>query len=217
MNRLIGQIRKERLFATINLVPSANSGGPLQAKTVYPSHSEQVIAPDEDYYGLAVVTVKPVPRVPACEVSVKEGEDAVVENVVNIAVWTEVTAQKLYTHFSYNGYIAPKIPDSLLQSYPYCIIRRNTKNNWYDLILSPVKYYLVESGKLSGDGITQPLYTVNFSVAETSTEWVYNKDYTSTIADSDDKKLIWSNHDIPNGSVDSTEIYFAGSEPIGVE
>ena len=49
---------------------SGGSGGPLQAKTAYPSHSEQIITPDEDYYGLVSVTVKPVPRLPACMVSV---------------------------------------------------------------------------------------------------------------------------------------------------
>ena len=84
--KLKGRVDVKRLEGKINLVPSASSGGPLQAKTVYPSHSEQAIAPDEDYYGLAVVTVKPVPRVPACEVSVKEAESEVIENVVNISV-----------------------------------------------------------------------------------------------------------------------------------
>lgn len=71
--KLKGRVDVKRLSGKINLVPSASSGGPLQAKTVYPSHSEQAIAPDEDYYGLAVVTVKPVPRVPVAQSEFMEG------------------------------------------------------------------------------------------------------------------------------------------------
>lgn len=74
MIKLDGRISVKRLYGKINLVPSSgNSGGPLQAKTAYPSHSEQIIAPDEDYYGLVSVTVKPVPKLPACVVSVRGG------------------------------------------------------------------------------------------------------------------------------------------------
>lgn len=69
MIKLYGQIAPVRLYGQINKVPSEGSGGPLQAKTAYPSHSEQVIAPDEDYHGLSVVVIKPVPRTPACVAS----------------------------------------------------------------------------------------------------------------------------------------------------
>ena len=72
---------------------SGGSGGPLQAKTAYPSHSEQVIAPDEDYYGLVSVTVKPVPRLPACVVSVTEGADATVEIVARCGVGVSVSTE----------------------------------------------------------------------------------------------------------------------------
>lgn len=93
MIKLDGRISVKRLYGKINLVPSSgNSGGPLQAKTAYPSHSEQIIAPDEDYYGLVSVTVKPVPKLPACVVSVAEGITETVEIVVNIAAVVSVTA-----------------------------------------------------------------------------------------------------------------------------
>lgn len=65
--KLSGRIKELRLAGRINMIPSEGGGGPLQAKTVYPSHSEQVVAPDEDYYGLVAVTVKAVPRVRAME------------------------------------------------------------------------------------------------------------------------------------------------------
>ena len=73
MIKLEGRISVKRLYGQIYRVPSAAGGGPLQAKTAYPSHSEQIIAPDEDYYGLVSVTVKPTPRKPFVAVSMCEG------------------------------------------------------------------------------------------------------------------------------------------------
>lgn len=97
MIKLDGRISVKRLYGKINLVPSSgNSGGPLQAKTAYPSHSEQIIAPDEDYYGLVSVTVKPVPKLPACVVSVV-GQAAQLHQiqgtVVNIACTVSVMTE----------------------------------------------------------------------------------------------------------------------------
>ena len=97
MVRLEGRVSVSRFYGTINIVPSdGNSGGPLQAKTAYPSHSEQIIAPDEDFYGLVSVTVKPTPRLPACVVSVdgKSCGTGYVEIVVDIAAAVSVTAEK---------------------------------------------------------------------------------------------------------------------------
>lgn len=97
MIELTGQVRVRRLTGTINIIAGEGGGGPLQAKTVYPSHSEQVVSPDEDYYGLVAVTVKAVPRLPACEVSVESGEPNVVENVVNIGAAVSVRVQRYET------------------------------------------------------------------------------------------------------------------------
>lgn len=73
MVKLEGRVSVKRLYGEIYRVPGSAGGGPLQAKTVYPSHSEQIIAPDDDFYGLALVTVKPTPRLPACVTSMGEG------------------------------------------------------------------------------------------------------------------------------------------------
>lgn len=73
MIKLEGRVDVKRLYGNIYRVPSEGSGGPLQAKTVYPKHSEQIIIPDEDYYGLVSVTVKAVPIIPARETSMTEG------------------------------------------------------------------------------------------------------------------------------------------------
>lgn len=99
MIQLKGQIRVQRLSGKVNLVASsAGGGGPLQAKTAYPSHSEQIIAPDEDYYGLVSVTVKPVPKLPACVVSVA-GETYQNANIqvveINISAVVSVTTEEI--------------------------------------------------------------------------------------------------------------------------
>jgi hypothetical protein len=91
--KLNAQIRVQRLAGKVLLIPSDGAGGPLQAKTAYPSHSEQIITPDEDYYGLVSVTVKPVPKLPACVVSVAEAKSNIVECVVNVAAVVSVTAE----------------------------------------------------------------------------------------------------------------------------
>ena len=76
--KLTGQILRRQVYGELKAVPAAlgGGGGPLQAKTAYPSHSEQIIAPDEDYYGLVSVTVKPVPRLPAFSLGVA-ADDAI--------------------------------------------------------------------------------------------------------------------------------------------
>ena len=80
------------------MIPSEGGGGPLQAKTVYPSHSEQIIAPDEDYYGLVAVTVKGVPRLPFAAVSVGEGIGAVeCETDIPVSVYVTITAEDVAT------------------------------------------------------------------------------------------------------------------------
>lgn len=100
MIKLTGRIRSPRLAGSINMVPAEGGGGPLQAKTAYPSHSEQIIAPDEDYYGLVAVTVKPVPRLPFAAVEVYEALPDVAETVVNLGAVVSVTAEKYVTFTS---------------------------------------------------------------------------------------------------------------------
>lgn len=93
--KLYGQIAPIRLYGRLNTVPSdGNTGGPLQHKVVFPSHEEQTISPDDDFYGLSLVVVKPVPRVPAAAVSITAtGSAAVIEVPVNISVAVSVTAE----------------------------------------------------------------------------------------------------------------------------
>lgn len=102
MVKLEGRISPKRLYGNIYRVPSDGSGGPLQAKTVYPNHDEQIIAPDEDFYGLALVTVKPVPRKPA-GVSMAMGGTAHLNNPVSVEVNMPVSVRAMLREptFSY--------------------------------------------------------------------------------------------------------------------
>lgn len=92
--KLNGRITEQRLAGRINMIPSEGGGGPLQAKTAFPSHSEQVIAPDEDFYGLVSVTVKPVPRVKALDLAVtSEGAKEVEMIMPNFLSDVSVTSE----------------------------------------------------------------------------------------------------------------------------
>lgn len=101
MIKLKGQIHIPKIRGTIYRVAGEGSGGPLQAKTVYPSHDEQIIAPDEDYYGLVSVTVKGVPRLPFAAVST-EAESIV---ATYRAVEVEGAANAFQSISSCYGYI----------------------------------------------------------------------------------------------------------------
>lgn len=50
--------------------------------------------------------------------------------------------------------------------------------------------------------------------ANTADSWVFNKTSTANLSVDTARTVLWSNHDIPNGSAGATEIYFEGSEPI---
>lgn len=39
----------------------SSGGGELQAKTATPTREQQIIAPDENYYGLSTVTIEAIP------------------------------------------------------------------------------------------------------------------------------------------------------------
>lgn len=319
MIKLDGRISVKRLYGKINLVPSSgNSGGPLQAKTAYPSHSEQIIAPDEDYYGLVSVTVKPVPKLPACVVEIKtpsgveyyynheqllEIPSDVVENYPYIIVFRSPSNRQLYastqkpythevdgvlrltipeggwvrynynasadawvlyavstassyfnfqgqsawavwwsnydipngspdaeeiyfpaslpqeeqpadaTHFYYNGVRLPKIPEDVLAEYPYAWIRKHTTSGAYQLVFATYPWYY-NSGAVycsGGEKVTEPWYNITIATADTATEWTFNKNTTGNFPVDDTRPVLWSNHDIPNGSADATDIYFYGT------
>ena len=115
MIELHGQIAPQRLHGQIYKVAGEGSGGPLQAKTVYPSHDEQIITPDEDFYGLVSVTVKPVPRLPFAAVSVVGDRDNIIDHIMNIGAAVSVEGgEYIQTHALYGGVRLPLLPADVL-------------------------------------------------------------------------------------------------------
>lgn len=105
MIKLQGSISRNRLNGQINKIPSSSAGGPLQAKTVWPSHERQVITPDEDYYGLSTVVAEPVPRLPACESDLvtRFVYPNTIEQIVNIYPETSVSAEDVLFFYKVNS------------------------------------------------------------------------------------------------------------------
>lgn len=220
MITLKGKISVQRLSGIVNIVGSGGGGGPLQSKVIFPSHSEQIIAPDEDYYGLSLVTVKPTPRLSALVVSLNEGPGDIwlgdtVENIVIDGVAVSVGEEKWYTHFLYNGVKLPRIPDEVLETYPYALIRNDVQYGNYDLFVSKTGFYYdtnANTGVKDKGGAKIPRYKIPISDDMDNAQWTleettYTKyDITST------RLILWTNHDIPNGSADAIDIYFEATE-----
>lgn len=120
----------------------------------------------------------------------------------------------------YNGVLLPGIPSEMLARYPYAWIRKNTTSGYFDLLLSDAPFYYEDTPRITeGNGVVgKPWYRVEIATAETATAWKNepNVNYYGWGLDSE-RTILWSNHDIPNGSATATEIYFEGSEPVIAE
>ena len=124
---------------------------------------------------------------------------------------------KRITHCLYNGVKLPKIPKDILSEYPYAWIRNHTTNNQYQLILAAYPWYYNNAMCCSGgNDVTEKWYNIDKSTAISANEWVFNKNTTGNFGVSDTQPIMWSNHDIPNGSSTSTDIYFKGSKPVPI-
>lgn len=116
--------------------------------------------------------------------------------------------------YYYNGVLLPEIPADVLAEYPYSWIRNNTTSGHYDLFFSKISFYLVDTDSISGADVEKPWYRVEITSANTADNWVFNKTSTANLGLDTARTVLWSNHDIPNGSATSTTIYFYGSDPV---
>ena len=142
-------------------------------------------------------------------------------NHIVSSIWSpSVTAVKhIPKKYYYNGVLLPELPADVLASYPYAWIRKHTTNDQYQLILAAYPWYY-NSGSVycsGGESVTEPWYNITISTAETATVWTFNKNTTDYFIVDDARPVLWSNHDIPNGSATATEIYFNGSDPVPAE
>lgn len=152
-------------------------------------------------YSLSNNTIEIYPAILSCNVSEK------------FVACLKANATKP-TYALYNGVRLPTIPN--LADYPYCWIRNNTTTGYYDLIMATGNWFLSSTDTLNhNDSNACKWYRVEIATAESATAWTYNSDTTSSGWGCESgRDLVWSNHDIPNGSATATDIYFEGTEPV---
>lgn len=112
--------------------------------------------------------------------------------------------------YYYNGVLLPEIP--AVDGYPYCAIRYDEANSRIDALYSKTNFFFT-SGTIRNAAESD--YKRRIAAMADPEQWDDSSDVNYgawTIATN--KKLLWSNHDIPNGSSTSTTIYFYGSEPV---
>ena len=114
--------------------------------------------------------------------------------------------------FYYNGVLLPEIPQDVLAEYPYCWIRKNTTSGNYDLVFGKQSWYY-NNGVYCQNETDEKWYTIPIATSTDATAWNFNKNTTGYFSVDTARFVFWSNHNIPNGSATSANIYFYGSEP----
>lgn len=110
--------------------------------------------------------------------------------------------------YYYNGVLLPEIPADVLPEYPYCYIYLLNDGVTYRLMMSSKACYFTYDGYMY-------VYPRKQYEASIGSEEFTNEGYDMNEGRwSLQKGVVWSNHDIPNGSATSTAIYFYGSEPV---
>lgn len=219
MIQLRGKLTVQRIGGSINVVPTAGNP-PLQGKIVFPSHEEQLVKPDDEYYGLSVVTVAAVPRIPCAEPIANYQSEIFVGRTIDLTggVYTEVSEEA--DPYYYNREQLPEIPSDLKNMYPYIVIMRNSTYTRIYASKQKFYFYVDANGKRwlrTQSNAWDCRYTLNTDinqwVLDEARDTYYSFELSNIFADAP-WYLWWSNHDIPNGSPEATEIYFPASEPM---
>lgn len=110
----------------------------------------------------------------------------------------------------FNGVLLPDIPADVLAQYPH-IWMNDLHNGTYSIIVAAQPWYY-QSGKMN---IPKSGENVKYTLASNTSNWVKGQSYMDTGGYTvTDDNVIWSSHDIPNGSATATDIYFVGTEPL---
>lgn len=117
--------------------------------------------------------------------------------------------------FYYNGVLLPEIPSDVLAEYPYCWIRNNTTSGNYDLIFGKQSWYFSDNTMNCQNSNDEKWYTLPISTSAEATGWNFSQNTTGEFGIDSNRTVLWSNHDIPNGSATATGVYFSATEPIG--
>ena len=112
----------------------------------------------------------------------------------------------------YNGVLLPEIP--AVDGYSVSFIRKNISAGLYYAVFAKEQVYFLDNGlkgAVSGTSYEATWYTLPTTDGDS---WTYAQTSNTWFGLDDDRVLLWSNHDIPNGSATATAIYFKGSEPL---
>ena len=160
---------------------------------------------------------------PFCTMSLTVGDNNIVEiDTGGISVDVLVTTEEYrdpasYTHALYNGVRLPILPSADASQYEYFWIRKDTKNGYYDLLCGNLQPWYSPSDPGIRYGTSTGFvkwYQIAISTAETATAWAIKSSTDTWFGVDDNRSVLWSNHDIPNGSASSINIYFEGTAPV---
>ena len=149
--------------------------------------------------------------------------DVIENHIVSVATFApggivEDTTPPPAPKYSYNGVVLPEIPADVLEEYPYCWIRNDGANSKYNLIFAATPWYYNGTNLTKGNtSASIPYYSISFSGYESAETWGTAEYSSYEFGLASNRTVLWSNHDIPNGSATATEIYFEGSEPVLAE
>lgn len=112
-----------------------------------------------------------------------------------------------------NDTLLPAIPTDLPSEYQYAFIRKNGTSGHFDLLFLQSKPYFKDGIYVENSTLTQKWYRIEIANHTQVSEWTFNKDTTGGFTIDDTRTVLWTNTDIPNGSVTATEIYKKASTP----
>lgn len=104
----------------------------------------------------------------------------------------------------YNGYLLPQIPE--ISGRQYTWIRDNDQNDTYDLVLGTGVWYSISGATVDNWRLAHSAYTTDgsfqYSIPRdgTATDWGESITSFNYYGTNNDRKVIWSSHDIHIGS-----------------
>lgn len=110
------------------------------------------------------------------------------------------------TYALYNGVRLPTIPEDVLATYPYAFVVKFEAGTYHLYAGTEKAYY--GNNQLNIPTSSRARYD------QSGTAWALFSIYTTSTFFAAGTTLVWSNFDVPNGSPDSSTIYFNGTEPV---